>query len=105
MVNINDGTIGKEDLQEALKGDYGTFTMRNGVVVTKQGRIVNIWGAFGGGAEVVEIPSLPARFPVSFAGDDFSCATIAEVNSGFVKVPSIAAGKRFVIFGTCLLNN
>ena len=91
-------------LCEALKGEYGTVDMSNGIRVTKAGRIVQWWGAFDDGAEVVEVPVLPERYPVTFSGDGFSCVAIAEAGNGFLAVPDTAKGKRFVAFATCLLN-
>lgn len=95
----------EKTLVEALKGEYGTYDMSNGIRVTKAGRIVQWWGSFTDTAEAVEIPTLPERYPVTFSGDDFSCVSIAEAGSGIMSVPAAARGKRFVVFGTCLLNS
>lgn len=104
MNTIKGTATDQKTLLEALKGDYGTSVAPNGMVVTKAGRIVQYWGAFNDSAEVVEIPVLPERHPVTFTGDDFACCAIAEAGSGFVSVPEAAKGKRFVVFATCLLN-
>lgn len=98
------GTTLKE-LVDALRGDYGAYSLSNGVLVVKAGRICLFWGRFAAGTEAVEVPSLPSVFPVFFAGDDFTCVRIADENIGILKVPTAADGKRFVVFGICLLNN
>ena len=94
----------QKTLCEALKGEYGTVDMSNGIRVTKAGRVVQWWGSFGDGTEVVEVPVLPERYPAIFTGDDFSCVAISEAGNGFLEVPEAARGKRFVVFATCLLN-
>lgn len=104
MNTIKGTATDQKTLLEALKGDYGRYVMPNGVVVTKAGRLVHYCGAFGSDAEVVEIPVLPERHPVTFGGDDFSCVAMAEAGNGFISVPEAAKGKRFVIFAICALN-
>ena len=91
-------------LCEALKGEYGTYAMQNGITVTKAGRLVQFWGPFDATAEAVEVPVLPERYPITFSGDDFSCGAVVEAGSGSVPVPALARGKRFFVFANCLLN-
>lgn len=105
MNTIKSGIFDEKNIVEALKGEYGTFDLSNGIRVNKSGRMVQYWGTFSNRAEVVEIPVLPERHPVTFSGDNFSCCSIAEANSGKIKVPSIARGKRFVVSAMCILNS
>lgn len=105
MNTIKSYNTDEKTLLEALKGEYGTYDTSNGIRITKAGRIVQWWGTFPETASVVEIPVLPERYPVTFSGDDFSCVAIAEANSRTITVPTFVQGKRFVIFGSCLLNS
>lgn len=106
MNRIDSTTTDEKTLLEALKGQYGTLRMRNGVFVLFQGRLVHLSGLFDGTQEVIEIPKLPERVPVIFTGDDFSCMSLAEPNAGFVKVPVLVKEKKkkFAIIADCVLN-
>lgn len=104
MNRIDSTTTDEMTLKEALKGEYGTLRMGNGVSVLFQGRLVHIGGYFDGTQDVIEIPKLPARIPVIFTGDDFACMSLAEPNAGFVNVPDTAKGKKFAIIADCVLN-
>ena len=104
MNRIDSATKDEKTLIEALKGQYGTLRMSNGVFVLFQGRLVHLSGHFDGTQEVIEIPKLPERMPVMFAGDDFACMSLAEANAGFVKVPEKARNKKFAILADCVLN-
>ena len=104
-MNVINGTeTDKKTLFEALKGQYGTVRMENGIAVLYAGRMVHFSGYFDGKQDVIEIPKLAARVPVIFAGDDFSCMSLAEPNAGFVKVPDAAKQKRFAVIADCVLN-
>lgn len=104
MNRIDNSNGLNKSLTEALRGEYGTYTMANGIRVLVQGRLVHFEGEFSGNEESVEIPRIPSRFTIIFTGDDYSCSTISEPNAGFVCVPSVARGKRFVILSTGILN-
>lgn len=104
MIRIDGNTKDEKTIIEALKGKYGTLRMSNGVCVLFQGRLVHLSGYFDGKQEVIEIPNLPERMPVIFAGDNFTCMSIAEPNAGFVKVPDTARQKKFAIIADCVLN-
>lgn len=105
MQRIDSTTNQQEIFAEALQGEYGSFRMANGILVRKQGQLVFFQGHFDGSQETIEIPKLPIRVPLMFTGDTFGCCVLAEPNAGFVKVPELARGKRFVVFATGLLNN
>lgn len=104
MQRIDDTSGLNKSLTEAFRGEYGSFVMQNGIRVLVQGRLVHFEGAFSGDEESVEIPRFPSRFTIIFTGDDYACSTIAEPNAGFVCVPSVARGKRFIILSTGILN-
>ena len=106
MVNINGDTSEEKKLVEALKGNYGSNRLTNGVEVFYMGRFVYFEGYFDGTQKVIEIPKIPKRVIVHFAGDDFDCIAIAEANAGFVSVPALVQEKmeRFAIMANCGLN-
>lgn len=104
MVNINGNANDPKTLGEALKGDYGYSRLSNGIECYYLGRFVYFEGYFNGSQDVIEIPKIPKRVVVHFAGDSFSCISIAEANAGFVSVPSDAKGKKFVVMANCGLN-
>lgn len=106
MIRIDSKTTDEKTLIEALKGQYGTLRMSNGVYVLFQGRLVHLSGYFDGKQEVIEVPKLPERFPVIFAGDDFTCMSLVEPNAGFVGVPALVREKqkKFAIIADCVLN-
>lgn len=104
MQKIDSTVKNEKELSDALRGFYGVERLANGIEVLWQGRLLHFSGFFDGTPEVVEIPKLPARVPVLFSGEDFSCVSVAEPNSGFVKVPETARGKKFVVLGDCALN-
>lgn len=104
MRRIDNGTTEKNDFLDALRGDYGNFEQPNGIKGRFQGGLLHFQGIFSGNIDVLEIPRVPSRLPVVFTGDDFSCCVVVEPNAGFVKVPSLARGKRFVILSTAVLN-
>lgn len=103
MDTINYANFTKESLESALKGEYGTVTMPNGLTVTKAGRFFALWGSFADSTTIVEVPSMPVRYPLMFCGDAASGAAIVEPDSGFVDVPSSVRGGRFVVMGFALL--
>lgn len=105
MIRINTNTDEKRTLLDALRGEYGTSAMPNGMTVTKAGRIVMFWGAFPAGTEAVEVPKLPVRFPLLLSGDDGACCVPVEPSAGFVGVPEAFRKKRFVASGFALLND
>lgn len=105
MVNISGDMKDERNVAEALKGNYGTTRLSNQVECFYQGRFVYFEGFFDGSQDVIEIPKLPKRCIVHFAGEDFSCIAIAEANAGFVKVPEAAKSKKFAIMANCGLNN
>ena len=104
MTRIGITNLDNETLADALRGEYGTYDMSNGIRVTKAGRVVHFWGSFPKGTKALEIPKLPERFPVIFTGDYSSCCKIAEANSIILDVPQSMRGYRFTIFATILLN-
>lgn len=103
MNTINYTSFSKEVLVEALKGDYGTTETDSGITITKVGRLQMIWGAFDGTTGILEVPSLPVRYPLLFSGDDVTAAVVVEPDSGFVDVPDSVKGNRFVVMGFALL--
>lgn len=105
MDTINYANFTKESLESALKGEYGTAMMSNGLTITKAGRFYALWGSFTDSTTIVEVPALPVRYPLMFCGDSASGAAIVEPDSGFVDVPASVRGGRFVIMGFALLNN
>jgi hypothetical protein len=105
VIRINSNTDEKKTVLDALKGEYGTNTQPNGLCVTHSGRLVLLWGAFSKGADAVEIPKIPVRFPVLFSGDDSACSVPVEPNAGFVSVPEAFKTKRFMVMGFALLND
>lgn len=104
MQRIDESTSDKKELLEALRGEYGNVTMSNGITARIQGGLLHFQGFFDGKQDVIEIPKVPSRVPVTFSGDNFSCSSLAEPNSGFVKVPTSAKGKRFIVLATAILN-
>ena len=104
MNTIDTTTTDEKGLREALKGDYGTYSTSDGIVVTKAGRLAIIWGAFGSDVEVVKIPPFPSRFPVLFSTDGNACGSVIEPMQGQADVPSAIRGNRFTIMGFVLLN-
>lgn len=103
MDTINYANFTKESLESALKGEYGTAMMSNGLTITKAGRFVAVWGCFTDSTEIVEVPALPVRYPLMFCGDSASGAAIVEPDSGFVDVPASVRGGRFIVMGFALL--
>ena len=106
MININGNIQDEKKLTEALKGNYGTNRLSNGVEVFYMGRFVYFEGYFDGSQNVIEIPELPKRVIVHFAGDGFECIAIAEPKARFVSVPEIVKEKheKFTISAICGLN-
>lgn len=105
MIRISTNTDEKRTLLDALRGEYGTSAMSNGITVTKAGRMVLFWGAFPAGTETVEVPKLPVRFPLLFSGDEGACCVPVEPLAGFVGVPATFRKKRFIVSGFALLND
>lgn len=103
MNTINYTSYSKEALIEALKGDYGTIEMQNGLTITKAGRMNMVWGAIDEDCSVLEVPNFPVRYPLLFSGDSVSVSAIVEPDSGFVDVPAPVRGGRFVVMGFALL--
>lgn len=103
MNTINYTSYSQETLVEALKGDYGTVELPNGVTLTKAGRFHAVWGAVSGDVSVLEVPSLPVRYPLLFSGDSATASVVVEPNKGFVDVPQSVRGSRFVVMGFALL--
>lgn len=104
MKRINRTTSGIRDVVEATEGTWGTERLSNGIVCMRQGSFVHFSGFFDGSQEVIEIPKIQAKIPVMFVGDNFGCASVAEANAGFVRVPEAALGKKFVVLCDCVLN-
>ena len=105
MNTINYTSFSREALIEALKGDYGVSMMDNGLTILKAGRFTAVFGAFGENVSIVQVPSLPERYPLLFCGDSATGAVIVEPENGFVSVPASVIGQRFVIMGFALLNS
>lgn len=105
MVRVGSNTDEMKTILDALKGEYGTLAMSNGMNVGKAGRLVLLWGAFSAGADAVEIPKIPARFPLLFSGDPGTRVVLAEPGTGFVRVPELFRKVRFVAMGFALLND
>lgn len=104
MIRVNTNLDDFKTLLDALKGDYGASTASNGVKMLHFGPIALFWGAFDSTAEVVEVPSLPVRYPVLFASEKAAASVVVEERTGFSKVPDEIKGKKFTIMGFALLN-
>lgn len=104
MWNINAGTTDEKTLLDALRGEYGGETQKNGIVFVKSGRVMHMWGTFDSGTEVIEVPRIPVRYPLQFSSETKTVGAIVEANSGFVKVPVSISNERFIVMGFSLLN-
>ena len=106
MNRIDSTTTDEKTLLESLRGQYGGIRMGSGVFCLCQGRLVHFSGYFDGKQKVIEIPKLPERIPVIFAGEDCACVSVAEPNAGFVNVPELIQQKqkKFAIIADCVLN-
>lgn len=95
------------EFQQALKGEWGSGVMSNGVTWVKMGRVITFSGIFTTSPEAIELPVVAARIPIYFAGTSGECkVAILEPERGFVRVPSsIRATANFSMFGTGLLNS
>lgn len=103
MIHIDRGPKDSAEILDALHGDYGDFALSNGIRGRFQGGLYHFGGLFDGSQETVEIPRIPLRIVVMFAGDDFACGVLVEPNAGFVTVPEAARGKRFAVLSNGML--
>lgn len=89
---------------EALKGDYGTIDMANGIRVTKAGRVIHFWGAFPKGTTAFEVPKMTERYPILFSTESSSLSKLIEPNQNIVNVPFGLRTSKFTVLATILLN-
>ena len=104
MNSIGITNTDEKTLCDALKGDYGTIDMANGIRVTKAGRIVHFWGAFPKGTTAIEVPKVTERYPIQFSTESSSMSKLIEPNRNIVDVPSGLITSKFTVFATLLLN-
>lgn len=103
MIRIDRSPKDSVEVLDALRGDYGDVSLPNGIRGRFQGGLYHFEGLFDGSQETVEIPRIPHRIVVMFAGDDFACGVLVEPNAGFVAVPESARGKRFAVLSNGML--
>lgn len=104
-MNRIDKTSSMASIVEAIGGDYGTATLKNGIRFRFQGGLFRFEGFFSGSEDVIEIPNIPTRIVVMFSNEEGCFGTIAEPGAGFVRVPEKIKGGMFSVFSTGILNN
>ncbi len=104
MNSIGTTNTDEKTLLEALKGDYGTIDMANGIRVTKAGRVVHFWGAFPKGTTAFEVPKMTERYPLLFSTESGSMSKLIEPNRNIVDVPFGLRTSKFIVLATILLN-